>query len=222
MRVLCNFLVFGLAAIVSTSATTTVDNANLYIDTILKSFMPVESQSEYLDPTTLGPIQVIVTDKSWMQHKFRANFSITEVKGLSNGVFRYNDCSPPGIVSGYVVVGCYIRFSGINIKLEGMGYGDTVIKKDHAISAKVTLGDSNALVEAMGPQSHAPGSLRKFQLAKLAFTISTENIDLTSKRMDALKSLIDKELTRTVTSLLTTRYFKALDASIRKVNLPPV
>jgi len=225
MKVFGVVLVALLSVIVQdvrADAATGVKNANLFIDSVLNNYMPSEGKIAQLDPISLGVINIRVTEGNMLQHKFKANFSFTEVKGLSSGVHRFGNCSAPGMIGNNVVVGCNVHFGDVKIKLQGKGHGDGVLNTEHNIAAKVTFGNSYALVEAWGPNSLRPGVLKTFKVMKMTFNIKTEKIDLTGKRAAQFQSLLENELLKTFSNLLTTKYELALDKAVKQVNLPPI
>ncbi|OQR71036.1 hypothetical protein BIW11_11244 [Tropilaelaps mercedesae] len=205
------------------SGDTRVQNSNLFMDAVLLQRMPMFVRYDGLDPATLDAIPVVVHIKNWAGHKFKANFTINSVTGLSKGVHRLRDCAPVGIRSGNITVGCNIHFDGVHISLNGVGQGDSMFKNTHQVTATATLGNSFALVEAAGREPHKPGSLVRFSLAQMNLTvIPGNNIDLGKDRLAVFNMNLKKDLTSRVAELISGRYKSTLAQAIQSVYLPPV
>ncbi|KAL3169385.1 hypothetical protein MRX96_016494 [Rhipicephalus microplus] len=193
-----------------------VKRANLYFDELMA--VALKEETAGLDTR---PLPAFAFTFGGLQNHV-ANFTRIKVTGLSGGVKRYGDASPPGYLHGNLTTGSYVRFEDASVQCAGHVRIHSAFQAQF-VDLQLLLKFTVALVEVMGFPGDRPNLL--------TFQFASGGVNLTAVSPDRPLAVNEEELRQLMESgrsavrastetFLNTEFRAALQRAVARKPMP--
>ncbi|XP_065292828.1 salivary anticoagulant protein P23-like [Dermacentor albipictus] len=198
----------------------TKQDANNYIDTVLRDHLPANVRSLNLDPTNLPGFNIKVDSTGLSNRDLKAQFPSGKLYGLSNVVRRRGDCGVPGWQGSSVTTGCYVSLDSLRLTFDGSVTGYSLLGGKKDISLDLVVEKTNAFVEATAALGQ-PATLKTLTVTGFEFRVNVnKKLGLSEKREKKFLKAIKQSASAILQGILYTSFREALSRSVSRVPLP--
>ncbi|XP_077525784.1 salivary anticoagulant protein P23-like [Haemaphysalis longicornis] len=195
-------------------------DANNYIDLVLRTHLPANVRSLNLDPVYLPGFNVKVDSTGPTNRDVKAHFRTGVLYGLSSVVRRRGDCGVPGWQGTNVTTGCYLSLDNLRLTYDGNYTGFTFLGGKKNISLDLVVEKTNAFVEATGLPGRT-ATLRTLTVTGIEFRLNVnKKLELNDKREKKLIKAIKQAASGILQGILYSSFREALSRSVGRVPLP--
>ncbi|XP_049270156.1 uncharacterized protein LOC119387586 [Rhipicephalus sanguineus] len=184
-------------ATVSYVSSTTVTDANAFVDTIINEDVPVlVKESPRLFPyATIEDFSFTVHQNRVTNRDLTVNMTRGKVRGLDTAVQRREDCEALFLRDGQTIVVCDLAIQGLDITFTSLVKGDNLVGIWKTISVNVAVTDGTIQFEAKVPTGHRGGTLRAFSIKDLHLYVTYDsNLSLNEERSQKFKEEVSAKV----------------------------
>ncbi|XP_064488730.1 uncharacterized protein LOC135400761 [Ornithodoros turicata] len=193
--------------------------ANSYIDTVLRNYLPNNVRNLKLDPASLPEFQVKLAGKNLLK-TFKAKLKHGQLNGLSHVVKRRGDCSATGWQGRNVTLGCWLALDGLRSHFDVSSKGDSFFDSKKKYAVDLVVNNTNFFVEVTQQKPRLP-SVKTLTVANISFNLTaSKTLDLNSQRWKQLEASVKEVVQGGVRDLLYGPFRKALELSVKTLQLP--
>ncbi|CAN7940295.1 unnamed protein product, partial [Ixodes hexagonus] len=195
-------------------------DANNYLDAVLRDFLPGNVRSLNLDPASVPAFNVKVDKTSFTNRDLKADFRPGFLYGLSNVLKRRGDCGVPGYQGVNVTTGCYVSLDGLRFTFDGSATGFDLLKTRKDFSLDLVVERTNAFVEATSWQGR-PAVLKTLTVTDVNFRINlNKSLHLNDKRQKKFNKAVSHAVQNLFLGVLYGPFREALSRSVGRLPLP--
>lgn len=195
-------------------------DANHYIDLVLRSHLPANVRSLNLDPVFLPGFNVKVESTSPTNRDIKAQFPTGVLYGLSSVVRRRGDCGVPGWQGASVTTGCYVSLDNLRLTYDGNYTGFSMFGGKKNISLDLVVEKTNAFLEATGLPGRT-ATLKTLTVSGIEFRLNiNKKLELNEKREKKLTKAIKQAASGILQGIIYSSFREALNRSVARVPLP--
>ncbi|KAH8018698.1 hypothetical protein HPB51_010525 [Rhipicephalus microplus] len=195
-------------------------DANNYIDTVLRDHLPANVRSLNLDPTHLPGFNFKVDSTGPTNRDLKAQFPSGMLYGLSSVVRRRGDCGVPGWQGSSVTTGCYVSLDSLRLTFDGSVSGYSLLGGKKNVSLDLVVEKTNAFVEATAPFGQQ-ATLKTLTLSGIEFRVNVnKKLELNDKREKKFLKAVRQSASNILLGIVNSSFREALSRSVSKVPLP--
>ncbi|XP_037268409.2 salivary anticoagulant protein P23 [Rhipicephalus microplus] len=194
------FCVLALAT-VSCVSSADVNDANTFIDIILKEKVPsLVKESPQLYPyATIEDFSFKVPNNRITNRELKVKMTRGEVRGLETALQRFGDCQVPLLRDEQTVIVCNLTMQGVNVTFSSLVDGDSLFSGWKTIWVNVNVTDGLTRIEAKFPVGRTGGTLGAELNRDLQLDVTYDsNLSLNKGRLEKfkheIKAKVKKEL----------------------------
>uniref|UniRef100_V5GGX0 Putative secreted protein n=1 Tax=Ixodes ricinus TaxID=34613 RepID=V5GGX0_IXORI len=211
---------FCVSLVIAGAFAGSIQEANMYMDAVLRDHLPKNVRSLNLDPIGIPAFNVKVDSTGLTNRDLKAEFRSGTMYGLSSALRRHGDCGVPGWQGANVTTGCYVSLDGLRITFEGSAKGYDISGSKKLFSMDLVVEKTNAFVEATS-WSGRPPVLKTLTVTGVNFRINIhKSLHLDSKRQKTFEKAISQSVQNLFLGVLYGSFRDALIRSVARVALP--
>ncbi|XP_037528507.1 uncharacterized protein LOC119405743 [Rhipicephalus sanguineus] len=212
--------IIALSLLVVGAHAGTKQDANNYIDAVLRDHLPANVRSLNLDPTHLPGFNVKIESTGLTNRDLKAQFPSGMLYGLSSVVRRRGDCGVPGWQGSSVTTGCYVSLDSLRLTFDGSVSGFSLLGGKKNVSLDLVVEKTNAFVEATAPLGQ-PATLKTLTLSGVEFRVNVnKKLELNDKREKKFLKAVKQSASTILQGILNSSFREALSRSVSRVQLP--
>ncbi|XP_077503702.1 salivary anticoagulant protein P23-like [Amblyomma americanum] len=195
-------------------------DANNYMDAVLRDHLPANVRSLNLDPLQIPGFNVKVDSTGLTNRDVEGKFPKGVLYGLSSAVRRRGDCGVPGWQLSSVTTGCYVSLDTLRLTYDGNYKGFNILGSKKNISLDLVVEKTNAFIEATGAPGQA-ATLKTLTVSGIEFRVNfNKKLELNEKREKKFVKAVKRAAEGILQGVLYTSFREALSRSVGRVPLP--
>lgn len=125
----------------------TSEEANLYLDTLLSDLLPSAVRALNLDPAPVSSTNVTVRSTGFTNHDLRVVLTNIRLHGLASRLRHRGDCDEPAWKGACLTTSCYVSLDGLRLSYDASARGFDWLGSRVKFAFQAVLSKANANID---------------------------------------------------------------------------
>ncbi|CAN8019074.1 unnamed protein product [Ixodes persulcatus] len=209
-----------LSLFLNGALSSTSQEANLYLDTLLSDLLPSAVRALNLDPAPVSSTNVTVPSTGFTNHDLKVVLTNIRLHGLTSSLRRRGDCSEPKWKGASLTTSCYLSLDGLRLSYDASARGFDWFGSRVKFAFQAVVSKANAYIDvASAFGGHA--TLQTLRISDLKFKVTqNQGINLNPLRQRTLEGHIHQISSLSLVKVFQGKFKEAFNDALAMAPFP--